>query len=469
MRGLLTAFHLGLCMLLSGDLHVAGDAAECATNDGRQDSACAQPPETQGPALIQRQQRVKKIREDDGQGRSTLFTITNGSCTLDGPDCVKSPNFPSNYGNRQKCFIGLEGLGAGGAWEGKAISFSDFNTENRYDKLKVDGTQYSGTAVPDLASVTPTAAYIEWTSDYSVVKKGWRLCATTLVTTTTMPPTTPPPMGTCGRKGPDSSPWPAAGDSSVYIVNGQEATECEWRWQASLRRSGFSFCGGSLIHPRWVMSAAHCVSSGNADFTIVLGDKDKNAVGSNEKEIAVTRVIKHPLYGSSGMSYDFALLELAERAPENDCIGTVCVPQEEIIEEDCFITGWGTLAPGGSTPRQLQEAKVQSTTNAACQDAYGASSIDDTMICAQGRNSNNDVTDACQGDSGGPMVFEKDGAWYLHGATSWGRSCAQAEFPGVWARITKVTDWISQHVPDLPSPPPAMFLTKAHSLVISIQ
>jgi len=438
-------------MLLSGDLHVAGDAAECATNDGGQDSACAQPLETQGPALIQRQQLVKKIREDDGQ--YPLFTITSGSCTLDGPDCVKSPNFPSSYGDQEACVIGLEGLGAGGAWEGKTINVSDFNTENRYDKLKVDGTEYSGTVAPELTSVTPTAASIEWTSDYSVVKKGWRLCATTLVLTTTMPPTTPPPMGPCGLKGPDSSPWPAAGDSSVNIVNGQDATECEWKWQASLRRGSFSFCGGSLIHPRWVMTAAHCVANGNADFTIVLGDKDKSAVGSNEKEIAVTRVIKHPQYGSS--SYDFALIELAEPAPENDCIGTVCVPQEEIIEEDCFITGWGTLSPGGSTPPQLQEAKVQTTTNAACNLAYGEGSIDDTMICAQGRNTNNDVVDACQGDSGGPMVFEKDGAWYLHGATSWGRSCALPEYPGVWARITKVTDWISQYVQDLPSPPGA--------------
>jgi len=271
------------------------------------------------------------------------------------------------------------------------------------------------------------------------------------------PPTTPPPLGPCGQKGVDTTPWQSRNGVGGLIVNGQQATECEWRWQASLRRGTFSFCGGSLIHPKWVMSAAHCVVSATpSSVTIVLGDHDKDNVGSNESSMSVSRIINHPSYNSGNMQYDFALIELQNRAPENQCIGTVCIPQigdSDINEVDCFITGWGTLSSGGSAPRFLQEAKVRTVTNANCNTKY-PNQIHDSMLCAQGRNSNGAVTDACQGDSGGPLVCERSGKFYLEGATSWGLGCAHADYPGVWARLSQVTAWTNTYVPAVPVGPP---------------
>ena len=74
--------------------------------------------------------------------------------------------------------------------------------------------------------------------------------------------------GSCGQKGTDSTPlrFTRNGINGPKIVNGQDATECEWGWQVSLRTAGgFHFCGGTLISSKWVMSAAHCIE-GNLTY-----------------------------------------------------------------------------------------------------------------------------------------------------------------------------------------------------------
>lgn len=404
------------------------------------------------------------------QSTGAPFTIKSGACQVSG-DCVQSPNYPKVYSNLQGCEIDVDPS----AWQGKALGVSDFNVELNYDTLKVNNNQYSGNDIVagGLNGVTPSQA-ITWSSDRSETEKGWKICAvtvttTTTTTTTTPSPTTPLPRGPCGGKGYDASPWPESGsqgDFQVKIVNGQIATACEWKWQASLRRNGNSFCGGSLIHPKWVMSAAHCLQPPNIhSLQIVLGDHDKDQVGSNESAHTARRVINHPQYQvPSGMNNDFSLIELNTRAPENDCIGTVCVPEASDGDigggVDCWITGWGTLETNGNQPRYLQEAKVTTLTNAACIKQYG-SSIHSSMICAQGRDSLGQVTDACQGDSGGPMVCRRqDGKYYLEGATSWGAGCADAKKAGIWARLSQVTAWTDSYV-QLSVPVPAPTTTQA--------
>merc|ERR1740123_1858847 len=131
----------------------------------------------------------------------------------------------------------------------------------------------------------------------------------------------------------------------------------------------------------------------------------------------------------------------------NDCVAPACLPERgsDVVggESNCWITGWGTLRSGGSTPEILQEGRVNIVSNDDCVNEFGysRSQIDDTMICAQG-NSNGNIIDACQGDSGGPLVCESNGRWSVFGATSWGRGCAGANYPGVWARVHHELDWI---------------------------
>ncbi|CAK0827047.1 unnamed protein product [Prorocentrum cordatum] len=262
--------------------------------------------------------------------------------------------------------------------------------------------------------------------------------ASTPSPTPTSPPTSAP---LCGAKGPDGTPWHARGQR---IVGGQDATPCEWKWQVSLTTlSGSHFCGGTLVAPGWVLTAAHCVQRGGS-FYVVAGSHSQHSTDATEAVLQVQQVYSHPLFSPSTLEYDFTMVELADTAPLNDCIGVACLPSDDVHGGDeCFITGWGTLSHGGSSPDLLQEAKVAIVNNSDCDTAYGTGMISDDMLCAQGLNSAGQVTDACQGDSGGPLVcVSGSGAYALHGATSWGYGCASALYPGVWSRVNYVRDWI---------------------------
>ena len=83
---------------------------------------------------------------------------------------------------------------------------------------------------------------------------------------------------------------------------------------------------------------------------------------------------------------------------------------------------------------------VRIVSNGQCNAGYAGEILAD-MLCAQGTAAGG-IVDACQGDSGGPLVCAESGRYVLHGATSWGYGCAQAQYPGVWARISYVMPWI---------------------------
>lgn len=258
----------------------------------------------------------------------------------------------------------------------------------------------------------------------------------------------------------------ADGSIDPKIVNGVDAPACKHRWQVSLRfrTDGHHFCGGTLIAPHVVMSAAHCMWPATEQVTLVFGDLSMSTVGQSEIERAPADVHIHPLYDEDTMSHDYMLIFLSEPVPMTDCIGTACIPHSinDTIEtlSDCLVSGWGTLSAGGDSPDLLQEGGVTPMPPDVCQNvSQGLVRPDPWMLCANGRNPQGLVVDTCQGDSGGPLVCPTRGGgdpmaqYFLQGVTSWGYGCADAGAPGVYAMTFMALPWIHRLTglgPDLP-------------------
>ncbi|XP_067085648.1 transmembrane protease serine 9 [Osmerus mordax] len=238
---------------------------------------------------------------------------------------------------------------------------------------------------------------------------------------------------------------PAVG--SQRIVGGVTARRGEWPWIGSLQHQRQHRCGATLVHHKWLLTAAHCFRSDPAPtgWAVSLGSVLRSGVGA--LVIPIQRVILHPSFNSSTMNHDLALLELAVPAPRSYTIQSACLPSPVhrfLKTADCYIAGWGSMREGGSLTNLLQKAPVSVIDPADCQRAYG-SGLSPSMMCAGYMEGGKDT---CLGDSGGPLTCrELSGPWFVAGVTSWGHGCGRSGFPGVYTRVTAAREWISSHLP----------------------
>ena len=237
-------------------------------------------------------------------------------------------------------------------------------------------------------------------------------------------------------------------NEQVRIVNGVEAVRGETPWMVSLQTSsGFHFCGGSLISPNEVLTAAHCVESGSPSH-VVIGAH--NIISGDDWGVSETIDVRESWYSGSYDTYDLsndaAIVVLAWNSTLHTPVPFYGKPGYTEIEFPGLtdsgaalnVSGWGTLSSGGSSPDELRTVQVRAWTNAECEESYGSAAIDASMICAgdpyPGCNPGiESCVDSCQGDSGGPLFAVVEDSSQKHyivvGIVSWGYGCASG-WPG---------------------------------------
>jgi len=234
-----------------------------------------------------------------------------------------------------------------------------------------------------------------------------------------------------------------AAASDDKIVGGSIAAPHAAPFIANIRRSGSLMCGGSLVAPGYVISAAHCEYSMVNRLTVTVGDITLSQAESSEQVFSVVAQTPHEDYDPSIYLNDIMILTLQGNAQVNSYVQLVTLPTAGVdvaVGTMCTVYGWGTTSSGGSISDSLRQVDVPVVSNDECDDFfYYRGAIYDTMICMGYQVDGG--KDSCQGDSGGPAMCNGE----LAGVVSWGIGCAEPKYPGVYTRVSDYVDWINAH------------------------
>lgn len=249
------------------------------------------------------------------------------------------------------------------------------------------------------------------------------------------------------------------GEDDTRIVGGDDAEPGQYPWQAGIWYTDVSgeqtekpFCGGTLLTPNVVVTAAHCFPDNTdpASHQVRLGDLKVATVDEGERIMVVKNIIKHPGYVEEIYLNDIALVILTEAVDElTPHLKPACIPETNELPSSCWISGWGATAEEGATAGHLQHVTVPIVDNAVCDNTYKALFEDDNQVITENMRCAGyeaGKKDACQGDSGGPLSCDYDGKFHLSGVVSWGQGCARAKSYGVYTNVYNYLDWIRTNI-----------------------
>nr|ASN76826.1 prophenoloxidase activating factor 1 [Octodonta nipae] len=258
------------------------------------------------------------------------------------------------------------------------------------------------------------------------------------------------------------------------ILGGENADMDEFPWMARLQYQNAtghrSFaCGGSLISPRYVLTAAHCLTGEivvklGRLVSVRLGEWNANSnvdcVGVQRKmkicndppvDVGIESAIPHERYNvnDDNRHNDIGIVRLNRKVSYSNFVRPICLPLPNEASrpgEGLFVSGWGrTLTSSKSAIKQ--KLRVPFADKSSCSRRFSSARIQlsDGQICAGGEKDK----DSCRGDSGGPLMTTTRGdpsQWYIEGIVSFGANCGTFGWPGVYTKVSSYLNWISQNV-----------------------
>ncbi|RZC40171.1 Trypsin domain containing protein [Asbolus verrucosus] len=261
----------------------------------------------------------------------------------------------------------------------------------------------------------------------------------------------------CGYRNPDGVGFRISGD------NDNEAQFGEFPWMIAVFRKGRNDpkhlykCGGSLIHPRVVLTAAHCISGRDNKFKIRAGEWDSKTQKEmfKHEDREVSSIALHPQYDQRNLHNDVGLLFLNEPVTVGNHINVACLPPQDTIASGtgCFVTGWGKdhFEKDGKYQVILKKIELPVMNRGLCQNAFRGTRLGKFFIlhrsfmCAGGEAGK----DACTGDGGGPLVCPIDGEedrFQQVGIVAWGIGCGKEGVPGAYVDVAHFRNWIDKEL-----------------------